>query len=336
MPTQTPPPVTPSARYSAPRIIAVAGGKGGVGKSTIAVNLALAIGRLGHDTVLVDADLGAANLHTMLGVLHPEATLADFLDHKVETLDDVALQVAPLVTFIAGTSRPNVANLMGVEKLRLLRAIPKLEADCVVIDIGAGSSTLVLEMLALADHKLVVMAPQLTSLHNAYALLKASVHRAVRRATTSELHQSLIDAALGGEQKARTIPQLLNVLRPLDAAFTATVETILARYGVSIVGNQITSDAEALAITKMSPLILDHLQISAPIHAAIRRSPSLAGSLKAGANTIASRTDDSRASFQQLARALVDTDLAQLRGQRMSQPIALRLSQQMPTFDKAG
>jgi flagellar biosynthesis protein FlhG len=117
--------MTVATRYFAPRIIAIAGGKGGVGKSTVAVNLALAIGRLGHRVSLVDADLGAANLHTMLGVLHPPSSIADFLDQRVDTLDEVSVQVAPLVELVPGTSRPDVANVMGVEKLRLLRAIAK-------------------------------------------------------------------------------------------------------------------------------------------------------------------------------------------------------------------
>src|SRR5258707_1051271 len=70
-------------RKSVPRIVATAGGKGGVGKSTIAANLALAIGRLGHRVTLVDADLGAANLHTMLGVTRPQFGLADFFDQRI-------------------------------------------------------------------------------------------------------------------------------------------------------------------------------------------------------------------------------------------------------------
>src|ERR1043165_8706287 len=104
-----------------PRIIAVAGGKGGVGKSTIAVNLALALGRLGLRATLVDADLGAANLHTMLGGLHPTTGRGDFLDHRVEPLDALKTPVPiPTLTLVSGTSRPGAANLGKRDKLRLL------------------------------------------------------------------------------------------------------------------------------------------------------------------------------------------------------------------------
>ena len=111
-----------------PRIVAVGGGKGGVGKSTVAANLALAIGRLGHRVALVDADLGAANLHTMLGALHPASTLSDFLDQTVDSLDAVRLNVGPNVDLIPGSSRPGSANLPASQKVRLIRAIARTPA----------------------------------------------------------------------------------------------------------------------------------------------------------------------------------------------------------------
>src|SRR5687768_936832 len=119
------------------RMVAIAGGKGGVGKSTLAANLALAIGRLGNRVALVDADLGAANLHTMLGVLHPPSGVAELLDDRIDGLDEVALPVAPTVKLVAGTSRPGSASLGTAQKLRLIRAIAQLDADVIVVDVGA-------------------------------------------------------------------------------------------------------------------------------------------------------------------------------------------------------
>jgi flagellar biosynthesis protein FlhG len=136
-----------------PRIIAVGGGKGGVGKSTIAANLAVALGRLGHRVTLVDADLGAANLHTMLGVINPASGLADFLDQRTDTLDSLRTPVIlPNLTLVPGTSRPGAANLTKADKVRLLNAIARIDADCVVVDVGAGASHNVVDVVAAADH----------------------------------------------------------------------------------------------------------------------------------------------------------------------------------------
>ena len=298
-----------------PRIIAVAGGKGGVGKSTVAANLAVGMGRLGTSVTLVDADLGAANLTTMFGELHPNATLADFLDHRVETLDELVMRVAPAVGLVPGTSRPGAANLNNGQKLRLLKATARLGTECVIIDVGAGSSYNVIDLLAAADHKLLVITPQLPSLHNAYALLKATVHRVVRKLSVDETHRSLIDAALANEGKARTIPQLLAVLRPLDERIADEVVESLLRFGIGLVGNQLAPGDER-ALGRMSALIYDHLLVHAPMIGAVQHSRALSGGLKAGGQTIAGRADACSLAFTQLARTILDTDLARLRGEQ--------------------
>lgn len=319
--------MAPGRKKPVPRIVAVAGGKGGVGKSTVAANLALAIGRMGHRVALVDADLGAANLHTMMGALHPARTLADFLDHNIETLDEARLNVAPNVDLIPGASRPGSANLPSAQKLRLIRAIARLDAECILVDVGAGTSYTVVDLLGAADLKLLVVAPQLPSLHNAYALLKACVHRVIRKLSDDETQISLIDAALAAETRARTITQLLAVLRPMDAKLADMIEDTLARFGAALVGNLITNDSEIGALTRMSPLINDHLCVAAPVLAAVRRSPALAGGLRAGSNTLASASDESFASFRTLARTVIDADIARLRGEdRQQQTMPLWVS----------
>jgi flagellar biosynthesis protein FlhG len=301
-------------KSAVPRIIAVGGGKGGVGKSTVALNLAAALARLGHRVTLVDVDLGGANLHTMLGVVSPTSNLGDFLDHKVETLDALKTPVlVPTLFLVSGSSRPGAANLGKRDKLRLMSAIAHLDTDCVVLDVGAGSSFNVVDFVAAADHKLLILTPHLPSLHNGYALLKACVHRVVRRLALDDVQQRLVDAALGHDTRARTISQLLEVLRPLDAVLADRIADTLARFGVAIVANQVETAADAAALARMSPLIHDHLQLHAPLVATVRRSAALAGGLRAGTATVAG-SDDTAAAFRKLAQAVLRTDLEQLRG----------------------
>jgi flagellar biosynthesis protein FlhG len=302
-------------KKSVPRIVAIAGGKGGVGKSTIAANLALAIGRLGHRVVLVDADLGAANLHTMLGVTRPQFGLADFFDQRIDSLSECSVPLSPsTVTLIPGSSRPGAANLSAADKARLLRGLARLDTDCVVIDVGAGTSFNVVDLVAVADIKLFVVTPQLPSLHNAYALMKACVHRVVRKLATDDVGQAMIDSALGQESKARTIGQLLGVLRPLDASLADKVEDTLHRFGIGLLGNQLNGDHELGVLHRISTMIHEQLHIQAPVMAAIRRAQSLAGGLKAGMGTIAERTEPAHASFRALAAAVLEMDLGTLRG----------------------
>jgi flagellar biosynthesis protein FlhG len=312
----------PPKSKARPRVVAVAGGKGGVGKSTVAVNIATAIGRLGHRVAIVDSDFGAANLHTMMGVLHPSVTIADFIDHKAETLEDVAIQVSPTVSLVAGTSRPGAANMSSQARLRLIRAIARLEADCVIVDVGAGTAFGVVDQVIAADVKLMVVNPNLPSLHNAYALLKACVHRICRRMASDETQQDLIDAALGQETKARTIPQLLAVLRPLDPTFADKIADTLQRFGGMLVANQLANDREKGAVERMAPLIYDHLLLYTPVTGTIPRTAGLAGGLRAGANTTLERTDESSPAIRRLAGSVLDADLARLRGETRQAPQA--------------
>ncbi len=313
------------SKRSGPRIIAVGGGKGGVGKTTVAANLALTIGRVGYRVVVVDSDLGAANLHTALNVLHPQQTLAEFIDHKVDDLESLAITITPSVRLVAGTSRPGAANLYATDRLRLLRAIVDIDADVVIVDVGAGTSYMVVDMFALADHKLLVVCPQLTSVHNAYAMLKACVHRVIRKHIVDETLSDLVDAALGQEAKARTVAQLLEVIRPLAPTVVESIRETLEGFGVSLLGNQISMPGEADALRRITPLIRDHLGVHAPFVGAIKRAPSLAGSLRAGVGTIASRpNDEATHAFRRVAEALLGTELGHLRGESKTVPLWIR------------
>lgn len=302
-------------KRTAPLTITVAGGKGGVGKSTIAANLALVLGRMGRRVVAVDADVGAANLHTMLGVLHPNHTLAELFDLRADCLDELITPLAvPTVSLIAGTSRPGSANLTQNERLRLLRSIAKVHADVVVVDVGAGTSYNVVDLFLASDVKLVVLTPQLPSLHNAYALLKASVHRLIRRLAGGETERMLVDSALGKERKSRSVEELLDVLANFDPVLSRKVRDRLSHLGVALIGNQVRSVNDSAVFERMSLMIQDHLAIEAPVAVTIPSSAALAGSLKAGNGTIAGDADPAFRPFRELARSLLQVDLEALRG----------------------
>lgn len=298
----------------APRIVAIASGKGGVGKSTIATNLAMTLARLGQRVVLVDADLGAPNLHTMLGVVHSPNDLAAYLDETLASLEPARIVVSPTLSLIAGTARPGSASPTGAQRLRLIRALRRLDADVVVVDVGAGTAVTVVDLVASADLKLFVVTPHLPSLHNAYALLKACVHRVSRKLARDDLEQGLIDAALGSDHKARTIVQLLQILRRFEGDLGDRIEDTLARFGVGLVSNQVTTTAEAEALARMSPMIFDHLNVQAPVITTIRKTAALGGGLKAGIRTV-DVAPETAAAFRRLANHVSTADLAQLRDQ---------------------
>lgn len=164
------------------RVISFGGGKGGVGKSMLAGNVAVALAQSGLEVILVDADLGAANQHTLFGVDRPRKGLQDFLDRQVESLAEAASETqVPKLRLVVGTGAvPNAANIHHAQKLKLMRHIRGAEADVVVVDVGAGSSHNTVDFFDLGDARVLVATAQLTSIQNAYAFLKAAVLRLFR------------------------------------------------------------------------------------------------------------------------------------------------------------
>lgn len=132
-------PVPKKAR--ARRVIAVGGGKGGIGKSLLSANLGIALARRGARVVLVDLDLGGANLHTCLGVGQPKVTLSDFIDRKVQNLEDVLVPTPfERLSLVSGAMDGlDAANPRHAQKSKLIRNLRLLDVDYVLLDLGAGT-----------------------------------------------------------------------------------------------------------------------------------------------------------------------------------------------------
>ncbi len=167
-------PAAPSMRADGTKVIAVTSGKGGVGKTNLTVNLALALGMLGQRVLIVDADLGMANVDVVLGSRAKHA-LMDLLDPAI-SLEDVIVQGPYGVSYIPGGSGIEKAATFSAAEQRLL--LQKLAscgqmADIILIDTGAGLGKNVMDFILAADEVLLVTTPEPTSLTDAYAVMKA-------------------------------------------------------------------------------------------------------------------------------------------------------------------
>ncbi len=305
----------PELKKRARRVIAVAGGKGGVGKSLVALNLGVMLGRFGHRTTIVDGDLGAPNVHTLFGVTRPGLGLAGFLDGEVDALGDCAIEVGvPNLTIIPGTARPGSANLNGGQKLRLLRAIAGLGGECVIVDVGAGASYNTIDLVAAADLKLMVMTPQLTSLQNAYAFLKACVQRTLRRMPDDAGSRAVLDELLTGEGESRPVQRAVAILRDGHPELADQLVDVLMRFGVMLVGNMHTSENDHAVLARMSNMIADYLMIQAPVIGALPLSDAVRASVdRRQPVAMADRPQDAVAALRSLARAVLDADIGRLR-----------------------
>jgi len=156
------------------RVITVTSGKGGVGKTSISVNLALQLQNLNKKVVIIDADFGLSNVEVMLGI-RPQYNLADII-YGGRSVEEIITQGPNGIGFISGGS--GVQDLVNLDKNSLKKLISKMVKldsmyDVVIIDTGAGIADSVIEFVISSPEVLLVVTPEPTSITDAYSLLKA-------------------------------------------------------------------------------------------------------------------------------------------------------------------
>lgn len=220
-------------------IVSIASGKGGVGKSVLAANLALLLAKRGKRVVLADLDIGGADMHILFGLLNPPLTLTDFLNRRVERLADIAqaLPVHPGLTLIPGTGDTlATANMPHAKKKRLIRHLRELEADVVVVDIGAGTSYHALDFFLMADHHVTVATPDPTSVLDLYRFIKLA---AIRRVLSSFLSRDAMADALS-DRDFSSVEEVLEVAGQTNEAGRAVAEATLRTFHPALILNRVT------------------------------------------------------------------------------------------------
>ncbi len=198
-------------------IIPVAGGKGGVGKSVLSLNLSVAMAAQCKHVMLCDLDFGGANLHTMLGLKNNQEGLGHFIN-KLETDMSALVQATgiPNLHFIAGDCLfPGAANMDFFTKQKIMRELAKLECDYLILDLGAGSAHNQVDFFIMTNNGLLIVTPEITSILNAYSFLKSVVYRFCYRSYSpkSEARKILKNAILQRlEGRDYSFEQILNVI----------------------------------------------------------------------------------------------------------------------------
>lgn len=195
----------PSPESGRPRILAITGGKGGVGKTSISLNLALTLAREGQRVLLLDGDTDLANVSIMLG-RYPEKTLAQVIEGQC-SLRDVIMSAPYGLDIVPGASGVQAClDLDGQQSVQLLKSLAQLERryDYVLIDTAAGLQSVGLHMIAAAAMACVVVTPDPTSLTDAFSLLKVLQRRGYRRTPSV-----VVNMARGASQ-AQSVYQRFN------------------------------------------------------------------------------------------------------------------------------
>ena len=264
VPAPIPAPASRGSRRKG-RIIAVGGGKGGVGKSLVTSSLGISLARHGRKVVVVDADLGGANLHTCLGLNSPERTLSDFINRRVARIEDVIAETGvPNLGLISGAhDHLTASNMKYFQKTRLLSRISQVDADIILLDIGAGISFNIVDFFLLAEQGILVVVPEPSSIENAYRFLKMSFYRHLWRSLKASPARKVVEEAMDQKNQVgiRTPFDLLEAVERIDAASGRFLKEKALEFRPRLLVNQVRYPEDERLGHSMSAVCRKHLGI---------------------------------------------------------------------------
>jgi len=263
-PGQGEPVAAPGARR---KIWSIGGGKGGIGKSFLAASVASQLARMGWRVVLVDADLGGANLHNYLGLTPPSRTLGDFIQRRVASIGDVLADTpVPGLRLVSGAGELlSAANIGHQQRLRLVKQVRSVDADVVLIDIGAGVSHNVLDFFLLSDVPILVVVPEHASVESGYRFVKSALYRRLRAAAATDAVRALVDSALDpkGPLGIRTPEELLARVEAEDVAAAWALRCELSAFLPRLIVNEVRDEAEVAVGHQLVAACTRHLDLPA-------------------------------------------------------------------------
>ncbi len=226
---------------------AFGGGKGGTGKSALAASVGFQLSRLGKRVVLVDADFGGANLHTCLGVAPPARSLLDLIRDGGTVADEYAMSTPyPNLRLIGGRVDEGAGALPVGWAARLSTALRALPVDLVVLDLGGGVAPETVEVMNMADVKVMVAVPEPSSIENVVSLLRSlCLQRLIQRLPSNEVRRRLL-AVQGGEAAARIrgVGDMLREIEEVDPSLLGAARALMEEMSITLVTNQVRDDAD--------------------------------------------------------------------------------------------
>jgi len=332
---------------SAKTIIAVGGAKGGVGKSALAANMAVGLSLLGQQVVLADLDLGGADVHLYLGVKSLPKTWNDFLDKKVDSIEEIITPTAfEGLRLIGGdSSKLGSDNLPYSQKRKIMKHLREIEGDYLILDLGGNTSYNALDFFLFADHKIVISGTEPASILDSYSFVKVAFYRFLERFfseynSLKDLGQKIKDGSWE-RSKDVSLEYILSEVRERDQSAYNELRKQHDQFRVSLVVNMAENRRDFLIAETMQRVLKDKCFLDVGILGTIPFDKLARRAARSFTPIIVEypKSQPSKAIHQMLAAILLDRDQSLSRADllqkthRMRSEAKDRISSETMTLD---
>ena len=247
------------------KIWAIGGGKGGTGKTFITSAMGTYIAGKGKRVILIDIDIGGANLHSFLGISRPKKSLTDFFEAGA-SLNKLAVKTGiDNMSLITGDIHSLASdNIKFTQKLKLFRHIMKLNKHYVIIDLGGGSHNNTIDTFLMADKMIVILEPEITSVENMYHFVKNALFRKLRMSLREYGFKEIVEQMWERreEYNIKSLRELMDCIRDNFSYVGDIIDKELSDFKLYLILNKIRSSDDILIGSSMKSIFMKYLGIN--------------------------------------------------------------------------
>ena len=246
------------------RIWAIGGGKGGTGKTFVTSAMGTYIAGKGKKVILIDIDIGGANLHSFLGISRPKKSLTDFFEAGA-SLNKLAVKTGiDNMSLITGDIHSLASdNIKFTQKLKLFRHIMKLNKHYVIIDLGGGSHNNTIDTFLMADKKIVILEPEITSVENMYHFIKNALFRKLRMSLREYGFKDIVEQMWERREEygIKNLRELIDSIRVNFSHVGDIIDKELSDFKLSLILNKIRSSDDILIGSSVKSIFMKYLGV---------------------------------------------------------------------------
>lgn len=247
------------------KIWAIGGGKGGTGKTFVTSAMGTYIAGKGKRVILIDIDIGGANLHSFLGISRPKKSLTDFFEAGA-SLNKLAVKTSIDNLFLITGDIHSLAsdNIKFTQKLKLFRHIMKLNKHYVIIDLGGGSHNNTIDTFLMADKKIVILEPEITAVENMYHFVKNALFRKLRMSLREYGFKEIVEQMWERreEYNIKSLRELMDCIRDNFSYVGDIIDKELSDFKLYLILNKIRSSDDILVGSSMKSIFMKYLGIN--------------------------------------------------------------------------